>query len=81
MASTGATDAIIGRQLNQKSVAATRVYSRLSIEPVKQARNVALKAMLDARGVPADDDASAGEALPAANQPLSRKAGEARLVS
>jgi integrase len=47
MAGTGASTVMIGRQLNQKSEAATRVYARLALDPVKEARNKALKAIFD----------------------------------
>lgn len=51
MAGTGASTVIIGRQLNQKSPSATAVYSRLQINPVKEARNKALAAMFGAGGI------------------------------
>lgn len=51
MAGTGATTVIIGRQLNQKSPAATAIYSRLQLDPVREARNKAVAAMFGAAGI------------------------------
>ncbi len=39
MAGTGASTVIIGRQLNHKSPAATALYSRHQLDPVREARN------------------------------------------
>jgi len=51
MAGTGASTVMIGRQLNHKSPSATAIYSRLQQDPVKEARNKAVSAMLGAGGI------------------------------
>jgi integrase len=51
MAGTGASTVMIGRQLNQKSEAATRIYSRLQLDPVTEARNKAVSAMFGTVGM------------------------------
>lgn len=51
MAGTGASTVIIGRQLNHKSPSATAIYSRLQLDPVREARNKAVAAMFTAAGI------------------------------
>lgn len=51
MAGTGASTVIIGKQLNQKSPSATAIYARLQLDPVKEARNKAVSAMLGTVGM------------------------------
>lgn len=51
MAGTGASTVMIGRQLGHKSPSATAIYSRLQQDPVKEARNKAVSAMLGAGGI------------------------------
>lgn len=50
-ARTGASFAIIGKSLNHKSAAATRIYARLDLDPVRQAVNTATAAMMEAGGL------------------------------
>lgn len=50
-ARTGASLAIIGKSLNHKSHAATAIYARLDLDPVRQSVNTATNAMLEAGGV------------------------------
>ncbi len=50
MAGTGASTVMIGKQLNQKAPAATAIYARLQLDPVKEARNKAVSAMFGAAG-------------------------------
>ncbi len=45
-ARTGASLAIIGKSLNHKSQAATAIYARLDLDPVRQSVNAATSAML-----------------------------------
>jgi integrase len=49
-AKSGASLAIIGKSLNQKSLQATRLYARLDLDPVRQSVNTATQAMLEAAG-------------------------------
>ncbi len=49
-AATGASLPIIGKSLGHKSVAATQIYARLNLDPVRAAVNVATEAMLTAGG-------------------------------
>lgn len=50
-AKTGASLVIIGKSLNHKSQAATAIYARLDLDPVRQSVNTATSAMLEAAGV------------------------------
>lgn len=50
-AKTGASLAIIGKSLNHKSAAATQIYARLDLDPVRQAVNTATAAMMEAGGL------------------------------
>lgn len=50
-AKTGASLAIIGKSLNHKTAAATQIYARLDLDPVRQSVNTATAAMLEAGGV------------------------------
>lgn len=50
-ARTGASLAIIGKSLNHKSQAATAIYARLDLDPVRQSVNTATNAMLEAAGL------------------------------
>lgn len=50
-AKTGASLAIIGKSLNHKSVAATTVYARLDLDPVRDSMERATTAMLAAAGL------------------------------
>lgn len=50
-AKTGASLAIIGKSLNHKSAAATQIYARLDLDPVRQAVNTAVAAMMEAGGL------------------------------
>ena len=50
-AKTGASLAIIGKSLNHKSHAATAIYARLDLDPVRQSINTATAAMLEAGGM------------------------------
>jgi integrase len=50
-AATGASLPIIGKSLGHKSLAATQVYARLNLDPVRAAVNTATDAMLLAGGV------------------------------
>jgi integrase len=50
-AATGASLPIIGKSLGHKSLAATQVYARLNLDPVRAAVNLANDAMLAAGGV------------------------------
>ncbi len=47
MAATGANSFIIGKALNHKSVAATAIYARLNIDPVRQSLETATQAMFN----------------------------------
>lgn len=47
---TGASLAVIGRTLNHKSPAATAVYARLALDPVRESMEVAVNSMLKAGG-------------------------------
>lgn len=50
-AKTGASLVIIGKSLNHKSQAATAIYARLDLDPVRQSVNTATSAMLEAGGM------------------------------
>ncbi len=50
-AATGASLPIIGKTLAHKNVSTTAIYARLNLDPVRQAVDVATKAMLAAGGV------------------------------
>ncbi|TVT61107.1 MAG: tyrosine-type recombinase/integrase [Azoarcus sp. PHD] len=50
-ARTGASMAIIGKSLNHKSQAATAIYARLDLDPVRQSVNTATAAMMEAAGL------------------------------
>ena len=53
MVDTGASLAIIGKTLNHKSQQATAIYARLSLDPIREAKDKAVRAMLglaDAEG-------------------------------
>lgn len=50
-ARTGASLTIIGKSLNHKSQAATAIYARLDLDPVRQSVNTATLAMLTAGGM------------------------------
>jgi integrase len=50
-ARTGASLTIIGKSLNHKSQAATAIYARLDLDPVRQSVNTATSAMLAAGGM------------------------------
>lgn len=58
-AKTGASLVIIGKSLNHKSQAATAIYARLDLDPVRDSVNTATSAMLAAGGVK-----SSAEVLP-----------------
>src|SRR6266567_453165 len=49
-AATGASLPIIGKSLGHKSLAATQIYARLNLDPVRAAVNLATDAMLLAGG-------------------------------
>ncbi len=55
-AATGANLSIIGKTLNHKSPAATAIYARLNIDPVRDSVEKATSAMLAAGGVLPDGD-------------------------
>ena len=55
-AATGANLSIIGKTLNHKSLAATAIYARLNIDPVRDAVEKATKAMWAAGGLLPDGD-------------------------
>jgi len=44
---TGASTAIIGKTLNHKSLAATEIYARLNLDPIRAAMETATRAMLE----------------------------------
>ncbi|MDM8545825.1 tyrosine-type recombinase/integrase [Candidatus Venteria ishoeyi] len=46
---TGANISVIGKTLNHKTLAATEIYARLDLDPVRQAMEVATQAMLSHR--------------------------------
>lgn len=48
---TGASLAVIGRTLNHKSPAATTIYARLALDPVRESMELAINSMLQAGGV------------------------------
>lgn len=48
---TGASMAVIGKSLNQKSLEATQIYARLDLDPVRHSVQTATNAMLVAAGV------------------------------
>jgi len=50
-AATGASLPIIGKSLGHKSLAATQIYARLNLDPVRASINKATDAMLTAGGV------------------------------
>lgn len=50
-AKQGASLAIIGKSLNHKSQAATAIYARLDLHPVRASVNSATAAMLEAGGI------------------------------
>ena len=50
-AATGASLPIIGKSLSHKSLAATQIYARLNLDPVRESVNKATDAMLTAGGV------------------------------
>ncbi len=50
-ARTGASLVVIGKSLGHRSQAATAIYARLDIDPVRQAMETATSAMLEAAGV------------------------------
>lgn len=50
-AATGASLVIIGKTLNHKDVSTTSIYSRLSLDPVREAMETAQTAMLVAGGI------------------------------
>ena len=50
-ANTGASLHVIGKSLGHKSLAATQVYARLGIEPVRESVDKATAAMLEAGGI------------------------------
>jgi len=50
-AKTGATLAIIGKSLNHKSVAATAIYARLDLDPVRESMDRGTGAMLAVAGL------------------------------
>jgi integrase len=50
-AKQGASLAIIGKSLNHKSQAATAIYARLDLDPVRASVNTATAAMLEAAGI------------------------------
>lgn len=50
-AATGASLVVIGKTLNHKDVSTTNIYSRLSLDPVRQSMEAAQAAMLVAGGV------------------------------
>lgn len=52
-AKSGASLVIIGKSLNHKSQAATAIYARLDLDPVRQSVNMATSAMLAAGGLKA----------------------------
>jgi integrase len=45
-AATGASPAIIGKTLNHKDISTTTIYARLSLDPVRNAMDVATAAIL-----------------------------------
>ena len=47
-ASTGASLSIIGKSLGHKSIAATSIYARLNLDPVRNSIELATKAMIKA---------------------------------
>jgi integrase len=49
MVDTGASLAVIGKTLNHKSQAATAIYARLSLDPVREAKTRALDALMASR--------------------------------
>ena len=50
-AKQGSSLAIIGKSLNHKSLAATAIYARLDLDPVRASVNSATAAMLEAAGI------------------------------
>jgi integrase len=50
MADTGAASNIIGKALGHQSQAATAIYARLSLDPVREAKAKAIGALMHARG-------------------------------
>jgi integrase len=50
-AATGASLPILGKSLGHKSLAATQIYARLNLDPVRESVNKATDAMLLAAGV------------------------------
>lgn len=50
-AATGASLVVIGKTLNHKDISTTSIYSRLSLDPVREAMETAQKAMLSAGGI------------------------------
>jgi integrase len=52
MVNSGATLNVIGKTLGHKSQAATEIYARLSLEPVKEAKAKALEAMVGTKTAP-----------------------------
>lgn len=50
-AATGASLVVIGKSLGHKSVASTEIYSRLSLDPVRDSMQTATRAMLAAGGL------------------------------
>ncbi len=62
-AMTGASLSIIGKSLNQKSIEATKIYARLSLEPVRQSVQTATDAMLSAAGLKSYNSDSSREGL------------------
>lgn len=50
-ARTGASMVVIGKSLGHKSLAATAVYARLDLDPVRQAMETATAAMMEASGL------------------------------
>ena len=50
-AKQGSSLAIIGKSLNHKSLAATAIYARLDLDPVRASVNSATSAMLEAAGI------------------------------
>ena len=50
-AATGASLVVIGKTLNHKDVSTTSIYSRLSLDPVRESMETAQAAMLVAGGL------------------------------